>query len=69
MLNFLCQVLILTWIIDGIETLRKNIKRTEEDYNELSKEVEKFNGTFEEIRRLNGEIEELSKIEQQLKAA
>lgn len=69
MLKFLWQLLFSTWIIDGIEALRKNIKRTEEDYNDLSKEVEKFNGTFEEIRRLNGEIEELSKIEQQLKAA
>ena len=69
MLKFLWQLLFSTWIIDGIETLRKNVKRTEEDYNDLSKEVEKFNGTFEEIRRLNGEIEELSKIEQQLKAA
>ena len=69
MLKFLWQLLFSTWIIDGIETLRKNVKRTEEDYNELSKEVENFNGTFEEIRRLNGEIEELSKIEQQLKAA
>ena len=68
-LKFLWQLLFSTWIIDGIESLRKNIKRTEEDYNELSKEVEKFNGTFEEIRRLNGEIEELTKIEQQLKAA
>ena len=69
MLKFLWQLLFSTWIIDGIETLRKNVKRTEEDYNDLSKEVEKFDGTFEEIRRLNGEIEELSKIEQQLKAA
>ena len=69
MLKFLWQLLFWTWIINGIETLRKNVKRTEEDYNDLSKEVEKFNGTFEEIRRLNGEIEELSKIEQQLKAA
>ena len=69
MLKFLWQLLFSTWIIDGIETLRKNVKRTEEDYNDLSKEVENFNGTFEEIRRLNGEIEELSKIEQQLKAA
>ena len=69
MLKFLWQLLFSTWIIDGIETLRKNVKRTEEDYNDLSKEVDKFDGTFEEIRRLNGEIEELSKIEQQLKAA
>ena len=69
MLKFLWQLLFSTWIIDGIETLRKNVKRTEEDYNDLSKQVEKFNGTFEEIRRLNGEIEELTKIEQQLKAA
>lgn len=69
MLKFLWQLLFSTWIIDGIETLRKNVKRTEEDYNDLSKEVEKFNGTFEEIRRLNGEIEELTKIEQQLKTA
>ncbi len=69
MLKFLWQLLFSTWIIDGIEALRKNIKSTEEDYNELSKEVENFNGTFEEMRRLNGEIEELTKIEQQLKTA
>ena len=69
MLKFLWQLLFSTWIIDGIEALRKNIKSTEEDYNDLSKEVENLNGTFEEIKRLNGEIEELTKIEQQLKTA
>lgn len=69
MLKFLWQLLFSTWIIDGIETLRKNVKRTEEDYNDLSKEVEKFNETFEEIRRLNGEIEELSKDKEKLQTA
>ena len=69
MLKFLWQLLFSTWIIDGIETLRKNVKRTEEDYNDLSKEVEKFDGTFEEIRRLNGEIEELSKDKEKLQTA
>ena len=69
MLKFLWQLLFSTWIIDGIEALRKNIKSTEEDYSDLSKEVEKFNGTFEEIGRVNREIEELSKTEEQLKTA
>ena len=69
MLKFLWQLLFSTWIIDGIETLRKNIKSTEEDYSNLSKEVEKFNGTFEEIGRVNREIEELSKDKEKLQTA
>ena len=69
MLKFLWQLLFSTWIIDGIETLRKNIKSTEEDYSNLSKEVEKFNGTFEEIGKVNREIEELSKDKEKLQTA
>ena len=69
MLKFLWQLLFSTWIIDGIEALWKNIKSTEEDYSNLSKEVEKFNGTFEEIGRVNREIEELSKDKEKLQTA
>ena len=70
MLKFLWQVLLFSWIIDGIKTLRKNIKSTEEDYNDLSKEVEKFNREIEEgINKLNEEIEETSKDKERLKTA
>ncbi|MFC2696129.1 MAG: hypothetical protein ACFN4U_03740 [Candidatus Absconditicoccaceae bacterium] len=70
MLKFLGQVLLFSWIIDGIKTLRKNIKSTEEDYNDLSKEVEKFNREIEEgINKLNEEIEETSKDKERLKTA
>ena len=62
--------MLFSWIIDGIKTLRKNIKSTEEDYNDLSKEVEKFNREIEEgINKLNEEIEETSKDKERLKTA
>lgn len=62
--------MLFSWIIDGIKTLRKNIKSTEEDYNDLSKEVEKFNREIEEgINKLNEEIEETSKGKERLKTA
>ena len=55
MLNFLCQVLILTLFIKRIENIRRDIKGKNQGYNVLSKEKHK--------------PEELSKTEEQLKTA
>ena len=55
MLNFLCQVLILTLFIKRIGNIRRDIKGKNQEYNDLSKE--KYKG------------EELSKTEEQLKTA
>ena len=55
MLNFLCQVLILTLFIKRIGNIRRDIKGKNQDYSDLSKE--KYKG------------EELSKTEEQLKTA
>lgn len=55
MLNFLCQVLILTLFIKRIENIRRDIKGKNQEYNDLSKEKHKG--------------EELSKTEEQLKTA
>ena len=55
MLNFLCQVLILTLLIKRIENIRRDIKGKNQEYNILSKEKHKG--------------EELSKTEEQLKTA
>ena len=55
MLNFLCQVLILTLLIKRIGNIRRDIKGKNQEYNDLSKEKHKG--------------EELSKTEEQLKTA
>lgn len=55
MLNFLCQVLILTLFIKRIGNIRRDIKGKDQEYNGLSKEKHKG--------------EELSKTEEQLKTA
>ena len=55
MLNFLCQVLILTLFIKRIGNIRRDIKGKNQEYNDLSKEKHKS--------------EELSKTEEQLKTA
>ena len=55
MLNFLCQVLILTLFIKRIGNIRRDIKGKNQGYNDLSKEKHKG--------------EELSKTEEQLKTA
>ena len=55
MLNFLCQVLILTLFIKRIGNIRRDIKGKNQGYNDLSKEKHKG--------------EELSKTEEQLKSA
>ena len=55
MLNFLCQVLILTLFIKRIGNIRRDIKGKNQEYNGLSKEKHKG--------------EELSKTEEQLKTA
>ena len=55
MLDFLCQVLILTLFIKRIGNIRRDIKGKNQEYNDLSKEKHKS--------------EELSKTEEQLKTA
>ena len=55
MLNFLCQVLILTLFIKRIGNIRRDIKDKDQEYNGLSKEKHKG--------------EELSKTKEQLKTA
>ena len=55
MLNFLCQVLILTLFIKRIGNIRRDIKGKNQEYNDLSQEKHKS--------------EELSKTEEQLKTA
>ena len=55
MLNFLCQVLILTLFIKRIGNIRRDIKGKNQEYSDLSKEKHKG--------------EELSKTEEQLKTA
>ena len=55
MLNFLCQVLILTLFIKRIGNIRRDITGKDQEYNGLSKEKHKG--------------EELSKTEEQLKTA
>ena len=55
MLDFLCQVLILTLFIKRIGNIRRDIKGKNQEYNDLSQEKHKS--------------EELSKTEEQLKTA